>query len=42
MPPHKESLCAMRSFTKWRVEDNYICQMAMGSQRRRKDYDEYS
>lgn len=37
MPPHKESLCAMRSFTKWRVEDDYIRQTAMGSQRRRKD-----
>lgn len=25
---------------KWCTEDNYICQMAMGSQRRRKDYKE--
>lgn len=38
MPPYKESLYAVLRLIKY-TEDNYICQMVMGHQRRRKDYD---
>lgn len=36
MPPYKESLYAVLRLKQY-TEDNYICQMVMGHQRRRKD-----
>ena len=35
MPPYKESLYAVLRLKQY-TEDNYICQMVMGHQRRRK------